>query len=66
MTTVLAVSGMSCGHCVRSITQAIHTLAPEAMVQVDLVSGQVEVQSQLTVRELIGVIEEAGFEAKSL
>ena len=66
MTTVLAVSGMTCGHCVRSVTQAIHSLAPEAIVQVDLVSGQVEVQSQLTVRELTQVIEEAGFSAKAL
>lgn len=33
------VSGMSCGHCVRAITQAIQALEQTARVEVDLAGG---------------------------
>ena len=33
------VSGMTCGHCVRAVTQAIEALDPAARVNVDLAAG---------------------------
>ena len=45
MKQIFSVSGMTCGHCVRAVTQAIQQLAPQAEVEVDLISGRVEVQS---------------------
>lgn len=36
------VSGMSCGHCVRAITQAIQALEQTARVEVDLAGGWYE------------------------
>ena len=41
------VEGMTCGHCVRAITRAIHTLDPDARVDVDLAAGVVTVEGQL-------------------
>lgn len=41
------VEGMTCGHCVRAITRAIHTLDPDARVDVDLAQGVVTVEGQL-------------------
>ena len=32
----LHVSGMSCGHCVRAVTEAVRGVAPLAKVEVDL------------------------------
>ena len=35
----LVVEGMTCGHCVRTVTQAIQAVDPHALVDVDLSSG---------------------------
>ena len=37
------VTGMSCGHCERAITQAIHALDPQAQVHIDRNAQQVQV-----------------------
>ncbi len=37
------VRGMTCGHCQRAVTRAVHSVEPEAQVVVDLTSGRVEV-----------------------
>lgn len=37
------VSGMTCGHCQRAVTRAIHSVEPDATVSVDLASGRVVV-----------------------
>ncbi|MCQ4187772.1 heavy-metal-associated domain-containing protein, partial [Klebsiella pneumoniae] len=42
---VFNVSGMTCSHCERAVTQAIQALDPQAQVQVDLAAGTVQVQS---------------------
>lgn len=42
---IFSVTGMTCGHCERSITQALKKLDPQAEIAVDLASGRVEVGS---------------------
>ena len=39
----LNVSGMSCGHCVKAVTQAIQQQLPAAQVDVQLATGQVSI-----------------------
>jgi len=58
------VQGMTCGHCVRAVTNAIKGEDPAADVQVDLAKGEVAVQSQLAAERVIGLIEEEGYSAK--
>jgi copper chaperone len=50
MNQTFQVQGMSCGHCVGAVTQAVKTVDPQAEVKVDLASGKVEVQSQQDAR----------------
>lgn len=38
------VSGMTCAHCVRAVTEAIHGVDAAAQVAVDLDSGRVTVR----------------------
>lgn len=38
------VSGMTCGHCVRAVTEAVQGLDRAAQVAVDLGTGRVTVQ----------------------
>ncbi|MFO7481424.1 cation transporter, partial [Oceanibaculum nanhaiense] len=35
------VTGMSCGHCVKAVENAVHEAAPRAKVTVDLAAGTV-------------------------
>ena len=56
------VKGMSCGHCVRAVTQAVQALDAAAEVQVDLPSGEVKVVSQLPAGQVMEAIREEGYE----
>jgi copper chaperone len=55
------VQGMSCGHCVQAVTQAVKALDPAAEVQVDLGSGKVEVQSDADRAQLARAIADEGY-----
>lgn len=57
------VAGMTCGHCVRAVTEAIQQVDPAATVQVDLKAGQARVESTATVTKLEDAIRGAGYEA---
>ncbi|MCV4286118.1 heavy-metal-associated domain-containing protein [Pseudomonas capsici] len=58
------VQGMTCGHCVRAVTQVIKNDDPAAEVQVDLASSQVRVQSSLSTERLVELIAEEGYQAQ--
>jgi copper chaperone len=60
---VFNVQGMTCGHCVRAVTNAIKGEDPAAEVQVDLSKGEVRVQGQLAAEHIIGLIVEEGYSA---
>jgi copper chaperone len=55
------VEGMSCGHCVQSVTQAVQKVAPKAQVAVDLDAGRVDVAGDDRRDALAAAIEEAGY-----
>jgi copper chaperone len=35
------VTGMICGHCVKAVTQAVQSVAPQAQVAINLQTGEV-------------------------
>lgn len=41
----LVVEGMTCGHCVLTITSAIQKLDPAASVDIDVSAGEVRIRS---------------------
>ena len=55
------VQGMSCGHCVNAVTQAVKSVDPQARVQVDLANGKVQVESQQDHAAIARAIEEEGY-----
>jgi copper chaperone len=61
MNQIFQVQGMSCGHCVGAVTQAVKTLDPAAEVKVDLASGKVEVASRQDAAAIARAIEEEGY-----
>ena len=58
------VQGMSCGHCVRAITQAVQAKDPSASVRIDLAAKEVGVESALSSDQVIAAISEEGYDAK--
>ncbi|HCS45962.1 MAG TPA: copper resistance protein CopZ [Pseudomonas sp.] len=58
------VQGMSCGHCVKAITQALQAKDPAASVRVDLAAKEVGVESALTTDQVIAAISEEGYGVK--
>ena len=61
---VFSVEGMTCGHCVNSVTQAVQSQDPAANVKVDLAAKEVGVESRLSAEQIISAITEEGYSAK--
>ncbi len=62
--TTYTVTGMTCGHCVKAVTEEVSKLAGVQEVNVDLESGQVTVLSHqpLSEEDVRAAIDEAGYE----
>lgn len=63
-TTTYTVKGMTCGHCVKSVTEELTKVDGVSDVSVDLESGAVTVTSAapLADAEVHAAVDEAGFE----
>ena len=64
VTTTYQVAGMTCGHCVSSVTAEIGSLAGVCEVSVDLPTGAVTVTSDAPLAEdaVRAAVDEAGYE----
>jgi copper chaperone len=63
----LKVEGMTCGHCVRAVTDAVHAVAPQADVAVDLQQGLVKIEvgnSTISAADLIKTLEDEGYKVQ--
>jgi copper chaperone len=63
-TTTYSVTGMTCEHCVRSVTEELSELPGVSAVAVDLASGRAEVTSAEVLDEasVRAAVEEAGYQ----
>jgi copper chaperone len=55
------IPAISCGHCVRAVTEAVQTVDPKAQVQVDLNTKRVVVQTEATRPAVTAALSEAGY-----
>ena len=55
------IPNMSCGHCVRAITEAVHAVDPAAVVQTDLERQAVEVDTAADRDAIARQLTEAGY-----
>ncbi len=59
------VAGMTCGHCVRAVTNAVHSVDPGAAVEVDLDMGRVTVRDEIApTSRIIDAIAAEGYTAE--
>ncbi len=66
-TQTFTVTGMSCGHCVRAVTEEVARLSGAQDVTVDLASGSLTVASAegLEPAQVAAAVDEAGYEVVS-
>ena len=64
--TEFLVEGMSCGHCINVVTEAIHSLDPAATVDVDLGTKHVRVDSDVDGFLLSQALRDAGYDSVPL
>lgn len=62
----LKVEGMTCDHCIRAVTNAVHEVVPEAEVNVSLATGDVTVNSghDIPADKVASAIAEKGYDVK--
>jgi copper chaperone len=58
----LNIPSMSCGHCVKAVTQAVQEIDPQAKVDVNLGSKLVQVDSVAPQQKIIEALAEAGYQ----
>jgi copper chaperone len=61
----LQVENMTCGHCVRAVTQAVQEVDAAAQVEVDLASKSVKINSATPLAPLKSAIADAGYPVTS-
>ncbi|GAB3185152.1 heavy-metal-associated domain-containing protein [Hydrogenophaga aquatica] len=61
MTQTFTVTGMTCGHCEKAVTQAIKTVDPQAQVRIDRQQNKVEVESAQPRDAIAQAIAEEGY-----
>jgi copper chaperone len=67
--TTLKVTGMTCGHCVRSVSEAIGGLEGVESADVQLEGGRATVvydASKVTPLDMVGAVREEGYTAEEV
>lgn len=57
----LTVEGMSCGHCIASVTKAVQALDAGADVDVELATQTVRVKTNAELNDVATAVADAGF-----
>jgi copper chaperone len=68
-TATLKVQGMTCGHCVRAVTEALLGVDGVSDARVDLEAGRATVEydaSKTSPRELANVVMDEGYTAEEM
>ena len=55
------IPNMTCGHCVRAVTEAVKAADPGALVECDLPSHRVQVQTSASREAVLAQLTEAGY-----
>jgi len=64
MAITLSITGMTCDHCVRSVTKALQAVAGVEKVSVSLDTGRADVGGQASPGALLHAVEEEGYKAQ--
>ena len=57
----LQIPNMTCGHCVRAVTEAVKSADPEAKVVIDLPTHKVQIETDAPRAVVLAKLAEAGY-----
>lgn len=57
----LTLPTMTCGHCVRTVTETVHKLDPAAQLNIDLPTHKVQIESGRPAAEFRSALTEEGY-----
>ncbi|UUD63159.1 heavy-metal-associated domain-containing protein [Pseudomonas seleniipraecipitans] len=63
---IFNVQGMTCEHCIRTVTGAVQAVDPSARVDVDLPTGEVKVHTTHPVDQVLEAIINSGYKAEAV
>lgn len=66
MKKTINIEGMSCGHCVAHVKEALGELKDTKVIEVSLENKHAVVDTDISDNEIISVIDEAGYEVVSI
>jgi copper chaperone len=55
------IPDMTCGHCVKAVTEAVKAVDPAAELQIDLPTHRVQVQTAAPREQVVAKLVEAGY-----
>jgi copper chaperone len=61
MNQTFTVTGMTCGHCEKAVTRAVHQIDPQAQVTIDRAANKVEVQTEQAREQISKAIADEGY-----
>ncbi|HJW08765.1 MAG TPA: cation transporter [Holophagaceae bacterium] len=64
--TTLKITGMTCGHCARSVTEALQAVPGVVKAEVSLPKGEARVEGAAELGALIAAVKEEGYGAEPL
>lgn len=64
--TTLNITGMTCGHCVKTVKQALADVPGVTGAEVDLQARQAQVEGTADVDALVAAVQEEGYEARAV
>lgn len=64
MAITLSITGMTCGHCVHSVTKALQAVTGVDKVSVNLETGRALVDGKASPASLIRAVEQEGYKAQ--
>ncbi len=59
----LTLKDMTCGHCVRTVTQTVQKLDPQAHIEIDLPHQRVKIETQQPPEAVRQALAEEGYPA---
>ena len=59
----LNIPAISCGHCVRAVTEAVRELDPGATVNVDIAAKRASIDTSAATPDLLARLEQEGYPA---
>ncbi len=65
MNITLTLPDMTCGHCVKTVTQTAQRLDPQAQVQTDLATHRAVIETTVAREMLVKALAEEGYPAAS-